>query len=71
MRTATAPSHQSKISFTTSEQNQLSVNASQAYDAWFRAQVHEALSDARPAIPHQQVMDEVQTLIDRKRCAHA
>jgi DNA-damage-inducible protein J len=40
-----------------------------AYDAWFRAKVHEALSDTRPAAPHQQVMDEAQTLIDRKRRA--
>jgi DNA-damage-inducible protein J len=40
-----------------------------AYDAWFRAKVHEALSDTRPAAPHQQVMDEARTLIDRKRRA--
>ncbi|HYI69350.1 MAG TPA: type II toxin-antitoxin system RelB/DinJ family antitoxin [Skermanella sp.] len=40
-----------------------------AYDAWFRAKVHEALSDTRPAAPHQQVMDEAQALIDRKRRA--
>ena len=40
-----------------------------AYDAWFRAKVQEALDDPRPAIPHQQVMSETQTLIDRKRRA--
>jgi DNA-damage-inducible protein J len=42
-----------------------------AHDAWFRAKVHEALADPRPAVPHQQVMDEVQALIDRKRHAPA
>ncbi|GHU11243.1 hypothetical protein AGMMS50225_16360 [Betaproteobacteria bacterium] len=41
----------------------------EAHDAWFRAKVHEALNDPRPAIPHQQLMDEVQALIDRKRHA--
>lgn len=42
-----------------------------AYDAWFRVKVQEALDDPRPAIPHQQVMNETQTLIDRKRRARA
>lgn len=41
----------------------------QAHDAWFRAKVQEALADARPAVPHQQVMDEAQALIARKRRA--
>lgn len=40
-----------------------------AYDAWFRAKVQEALDDTRPPVPHQQVMDEAQALIDRKRRA--
>lgn len=44
---------------------------SQAHDAWFRAKVQEALADTRPAVPHQQVMDEAQALIDRKRRARA
>lgn len=38
-----------------------------AYDAWFRAKVQEALDDPRPAIPHAQVMQEAQALIDEKR----
>lgn len=38
-------------------------------DASFRAKVREALADTRPAVPHQQVMDEAQALIDRKRRA--
>ena len=42
-----------------------------AYDTWFRAKVHEALADTRPADPHEQVMDEVQALIDRKRHARS
>lgn len=41
----------------------------EAHDAWFRAKVREALADTRPAVPHQQVMDEVQASIDRKRRA--
>ena len=41
----------------------------EAYDAWFRAKVREALDDTRASIPHQQVMDEAQALIDRKRRA--
>ncbi len=43
----------------------------EAYDAWFRAKVREALDDARPSLPHRQVMDEAQALIDRKRRAGA
>ena len=42
-----------------------------AYDAWFRAKVQEALEDPRPAVPHAQVMDEAQALIDRRRRARA
>ena len=41
----------------------------EAYDEWFRAKVHEALDDTRPGVPHRQVMDEVQAMIDRKRSA--
>ena len=43
----------------------------QAYDAWFRAKVNEALADTRPAVPHLQAMDEAQALIDKKRRARA
>ena len=42
-----------------------------AYDAWFRAKVHEALTDARPAVSHAQTMDEAQARIDRKRRARS
>lgn len=38
-----------------------------AYDLWFRAKVQEALDDPRPPTSHQEVMDEAQVLIDRKR----
>jgi len=41
----------------------------EAHDAWFRSKVREALADTRPSVPHQQVMDEAQALIDRKRRA--
>ena len=40
---------------------------SSKYDAWFKAKVHEALNDRSPAIPHEQVMDAMQPLTDRKR----
>ena len=39
----------------------------EAYDIWFRDKVKEALEDARPAVAHTQVMDDVQALIDSKR----
>ncbi len=42
----------------------------QAYDAWFRAKVQEALDDTRPPVSHEQVMDDAQALIDKKR-SHA
>jgi len=42
----------------------------EAYDAWFRAKVQDALDDPRPSVPHQQVMDEAQAVIDAKRNAH-
>jgi DNA-damage-inducible protein J len=38
-----------------------------SYDAWFRAKVHEALADTRPVVAHDEVMNEAQALIDRKR----
>jgi len=41
----------------------------EVHDQWFRAKVQEALEDNRPALPHRQVMDEAQALIDRKRRA--
>ena len=40
-----------------------------AYDAWFRAKVQEALADPRPTTPHDQVMREARALIDGKRRA--
>jgi DNA-damage-inducible protein J len=40
-----------------------------AYDAWFRAKVQEAMTDPRPAVGHEQVMDDAQALIDKKRRA--
>ena len=38
----------------------------EAHDAWFRTKVREAMMDTRQTVPHQQVMDETQALIDRK-----
>ncbi|MBP7834350.1 MAG: type II toxin-antitoxin system RelB/DinJ family antitoxin [Bifidobacterium sp.] len=42
---------------------------SDAYDAWFRAKVQEALADDRPALPHASVMSEMRDLISHKRRA--
>ena len=42
-----------------------------AHDAWFRARVREALADSQPAVPHDEVMNDVQAVIDRKRRAKA
>lgn len=39
----------------------------EAYDAWFRAKVQEALNDDSPSIPHGNFMEEAQAVIDRKR----
>ncbi|MEM9101853.1 MAG: type II toxin-antitoxin system RelB/DinJ family antitoxin [Pseudomonadota bacterium] len=40
----------------------------EAYDTWFRAKVKEALATPNESISHQQMMDELQAVIDRKRC---
>ena len=40
-----------------------------AYDAWFRAKVQEALEDKSPTKPHREVMNEAQALIDKRRRA--
>lgn len=40
-----------------------------AYDAWFRAKVQEALADPSASRPHDQVMQEARALIDSKRLA--
>ncbi len=40
-----------------------------AYDAWFRAKVKEALADQSPATPHAQVIQDARALIDSKRRA--
>ncbi len=42
------------------------VTDTEAYDAWFRAKVREALDDPRPPVPHDQVMQRLQDHIDGK-----
>lgn len=37
------------------------------YDAWFRTKVREALTDPDHVISHQEIMDETQNLINKKR----
>ncbi|KIX16397.1 type II toxin-antitoxin system RelB/DinJ family antitoxin [Paracoccus sp. 228] len=41
----------------------------ESYDSWFRAKVQEALTDARPGVPHDQLMRDARALIDGKRGA--
>ncbi|MDC6383696.1 stability determinant [Pseudomonas graminis] len=36
-----------------------------SYDRWFRAKVAASLNDPRPAIPHDEVMAEMDAIIDR------
>ena len=36
------------------------------HDAWFRSKVREAMMETRPAVSHQQVMDETQALIENR-----
>ncbi|WP_119342975.1 type II toxin-antitoxin system RelB/DinJ family antitoxin [Facilibium subflavum] len=38
----------------------------EAHKAWFEAQVMEALTDTKPTASHQEVMDDVQTMINKK-----
>lgn len=40
-----------------------------AYDAWFRAKVQEALADPSPTVRHDQVMRDARALINGKRLA--
>ena len=40
-----------------------------AYDAWFRVKVREALDERHPSTPHDRVMSDAQALIDAKRRA--
>ena len=42
-----------------------------AHNDWLREKVADSLADPQPNIPHLQVMDEVQALIDFKRTQHA
>ncbi|EBW6363830.1 antitoxin [Salmonella enterica subsp. enterica serovar Oranienburg] len=36
-----------------------------SYNEWLRAKVAESLADPRPAIPHDEVMAEIDALIDQ------
>lgn len=42
----------------------------ETYDAWFRAKVQKSLDDPRPAVSHEQLVDEVQAFIDVRRRDH-
>jgi hypothetical protein len=38
-----------------------------SYDRWFRAEVQASLDDPRPSIPHEQVMEEINALMESMR----
>ena len=40
-----------------------SLDEAAAHDLWFRAQVQASLDDARPSIPHDQVMADMDLII--------
>lgn len=44
-----------------------SLEAAEAYNAWFRAKVQKAMADTRPKIPHDQVMAHAHAVIDAAR----
>ncbi len=38
----------------------------EAYDAWFRAKVEQAMASTTPPIPHEEVMAQLRVIIDAK-----
>ncbi|MDR5830078.1 antitoxin [Caballeronia sp. LP006] len=43
------------------------VEEAEAYDKWFRAEIDASLEDARPSIPHDRVLADMEALISAKR----
>ena len=41
------------------------------HDVWFRAKVQEALDSQRPALPHDEAMARVNSLLAQRRKQHA
>lgn len=39
----------------------------ESYDKWFRQKVQESLDDPKLGRPHDDVMDDIQAMIERKR----
>ena len=42
-----------------------------SYTAWLKAKVQTSLSDARPNIPHDQVMAKMRAMLGAKKQTHA
>lgn len=40
-----------------------STEVAESYDRWFRAKVETAIADARPKLPHDQIMAEMEAII--------
>jgi hypothetical protein len=42
-----------------------------SYNAWLNAKVKASLEDPRPSIPHDQVMEKVRAMLDKKKIVRA
>jgi len=42
-----------------------------SHDRWFRAKVREAMTSAKPRIPHKEAMTRVEDLLAKKRATRA
>lgn len=47
-----------------------SIEQEASYNEWLRTKVANSLADPRPALPHDAVMAEMDTLIDRVEAEH-
>jgi hypothetical protein len=46
-----------------------SVEAAEAYDAWFRAKVQASLADTRPPVAHDEAMARIKQRLEEIRAA--
>lgn len=42
-----------------------------SYNAWLNAKVKASLEDPRPSIPHDQVMEKVRAMLNKKKIVRA
>jgi len=41
--------------------------AADSYDRWFKAKVQASLDDARPSVPHDEAMAQVEKMLNARR----